>query len=84
MGKAGLPPLDEKGRKRKPLHSLRATFTRRMLEQGKHPQWVQAQLGHSSAELTQNVYGSWSDEALRAEALRKPSTPLQSASAGTP
>ena len=71
MTKAGLPATDEKGRRRKPLHSLRATFTRRMLEQGRHPMWVQAQLGHSSAELTQNVYGSWSEEAMLAEAARE-------------
>ena len=43
---------------------------RRMLEQGKHPQWVEAQLGHADLELTITVYGAWSDDAMRAEASR--------------
>jgi integrase len=68
---AGIPKVDEQsGRPRKPLHSLRATFTRRMLEQGRHPQWVEAQLGHSSLELTIGVYGAWTAEAMRTEASK--------------
>lgn len=71
MKAAGIVKLDERsGRPRKPLHSLRATFTRRMLEQGRHPQWVEAQLGHSDLQLTLFVYGAWSSEAMRAEAAK--------------
>lgn len=70
MVKAGIPDVGEGGRKRKPLHSLRATYTRIMLESGRNPQWTQAQLGHSSAELTIGVYGEWSDAAKTAEADR--------------
>lgn len=68
---AGIPKLDAaSGRPRKPLHSLRATFTRRMLEGGKSPLFVQRQLGHANLELTANVYGQWSEEAMLAEAQR--------------
>jgi integrase len=71
MSTAGIAKLDpQSGRPRKPLHSLRATFTRRMLEQGKHPQFVEAQLGHDSLALTVHTYGRWSDEAMRAEAAK--------------
>ena len=66
---AGIPKVDpQSGRPRKPLHSLRATFSRRMLEQGRHPQWVEAQLGHSDLRLTMHTYGAWSEEAMRGEA----------------
>lgn len=71
MSEAGIPQVDaQSGRPRKPLHSLRATFTRRMLERGRHPQWVEAQLGHSSLQLTIGVYGAWTAEAMRAEASK--------------
>jgi integrase len=69
---AGIPKAGEDGRPRKPLHSLRASYTRLMLEQGRAPQWVQAQLGHSDANLTLNVYGKWTEEAMRAEADELP------------
>jgi integrase len=68
---AGIPTLDAaSGRPRKPLHSLRATFTRRALERGANPLWVQRVLGHSNLELTANIYGAWSEEAMLAEASR--------------
>lgn len=68
MAKAKIPKVGEGGRPRKPLHSLRATFDRLCLERGMHPQWVQAELGHSSAELTLQTYGEWSESAKHAEA----------------
>jgi integrase len=71
MTAEGVPKIDaQSGRPRKPLHSWRATYARRMLEQGKHPQWVEAQLGHADLELTIGVYGAWSEDAMRAEASR--------------
>ena len=64
-----VPTMDaQSGRPRKPLHSWRATYARRMLEQGKHPQWVEAQLGHADLALTIGVYGAWTDDAMRSEA----------------
>ena len=71
MVTAGITTADARTSKsRKPFHSLRATFARQQLEQGKNPQWVEAQLGHSSLQLTVGVYGAWSEEALRAEAAK--------------
>jgi integrase len=71
LTEAGVPKDDARtGRPRKPSHSLRATYARRMLESGRHPQWVEAQLGHSDLELTMHVYGEWSEERIVAEANR--------------
>ncbi len=39
MARAGIPKRNQDGIRRD-FHSLRRTFTRRMLEQGIHPQWV--------------------------------------------
>jgi integrase len=55
-------------RPRKPLHSLRSTYARQQLEQGKAPQWVEGNLGHSSLDLTIGVYGAWTPDAMAAEA----------------
>jgi len=74
--KAGIPDVGEGGRKRKPFHAFRATFDRICRELGLDPQWVQFQLGHSSADLTLNVYGRWSDTAMRAEAERAATFPV--------
>ena len=71
MNAEGVPTFDAQSRRpRKPLHSWRATYARRMLEQGKHPQWVEAQLGNADLELTIGVYGAWSEDAMRAGASR--------------
>jgi integrase len=64
---AGVPKLGETGLHRT-VHSFRDTFTRQALERGANPEWIRAQLGHSTLDLTLNVYGQWSQEALRAEA----------------
>jgi integrase len=69
---AGIQKIDpQSGRPRKPLHSCRATFARRMLEQGRNPLWVREQMGHADLELTIGVYGAWSAEAMRAEAAKE-------------
>ncbi len=68
--KPPIPKLGESGRPRKPLHSLRATFDRLCLERGIHPQWVQAELGHSTADLTLATYGEWTEAAKAKEAAR--------------
>ncbi|MDB4724706.1 tyrosine-type recombinase/integrase [Planctomycetota bacterium] len=48
------------------LHSLRRTFTVRMLEAGVSPAVVQRLLGHSTARLTLEVYATVSDDDLLA------------------
>lgn len=68
--KAGIPKIGEDGRKRKPFHGFRSSYTRLCRERGLDPQWVQGQLGHSDPDLTLNVYGRWSDLAVRAEAQK--------------
>jgi integrase len=74
--RAGIPDVGEGGRKRKPFHAFRASFTRLCLEQGLDPVWVQRQLGHSSPDLTLNVYGRWQDAAMHAEADRAAPFPI--------
>lgn len=68
MADAGIPKVDPSTGLKRTFHSLRRTFTRQMLEQGRHPQWVELQLGHSSLDLTIGVYGSWSRDAVKREA----------------
>jgi integrase len=65
LTKAEIPKAGEDGRPRKPLHSFRATFTRIMRENGVDPSFVQAALGHSTLDLTENVYGRWGVAAMR-------------------
>lgn len=70
MRSAGIPKIDPQTGLRRNFHSFRRTYTRRMLECGINPQWVEKQLGHSSLELTIGVYGTWSREAVKREAAR--------------
>jgi integrase len=69
--KAGIPLEDERTRRpRKPLHSLRSTWIRRQLEQGRNPLRVKEQAGHTDLSLTTDVYGRFTTDALAAEAAR--------------
>lgn len=70
MAAAGIPKEAANGRARKPFHAFRASYARLCLEQGRAGQWVQAELGHSTPELTIGTYGAWSEEAKAAEAQR--------------
>lgn len=67
---AAIPDIGENGRKRRPVHAFRACFARICREAGLEPQWVQTQLGHSTADLTLSVYGRWSEAGLAAEASK--------------
>ncbi len=73
---AGISDVGEGGRRRKPFHAFRASYTRLCREQGLDPQWVQLQLGHSDPDLTLNVYGRWSGAAMQAEADRAIAFPV--------
>jgi integrase len=70
LTQAGISKAGEDGRPRKPLHSLRATYTRILREAGVDPSFVQASLGHSTLDLTEGVYGRWGAAAMRATADR--------------
>jgi integrase len=65
MGKAGIEKIGEGGRPRRPLHSFRATYARTLREAGTDPHFVQKQLGHSTLDLTEQVYGRWAEAAYR-------------------
>ncbi len=68
MTKAGIPKLGEDKRPRKPFHSFRATFARMCRENGADPQWLQAELGHASLDLTIGTYSTWQAVAMRKHA----------------
>lgn len=68
--KPPIPKVGANGRPRKSFHAFRSTFDRLCREQGRNPEWIQAQLGHSDPRLTLVTYGRWSEEALQAEADR--------------
>ena len=52
-----LPVLKRAGLKRRRPHDLRHTFASLLLHRGAPPNYVQQQMGHSSIELTMNLYG---------------------------
>jgi integrase len=66
MKRAGIPRVGPTGEKRT-WHSLRHTYARIVLEHGRSTFWLSKQLGHSSEQVTKNVYGHWSRTARRAE-----------------
>src|SRR5262245_48260760 len=39
------------------FHDLRHTFASQLIEQGAHPKYIQEQMGHSSIQVTMDVYG---------------------------
>lgn len=53
-----------------PFHGLRHTFTTRMIERGVDPKTTAAFLGHSSTEMTMDVYTSCT-ERMKQDALEK-------------
>jgi hypothetical protein len=61
-------------------HTLRRTFASLALAAGRDPRWVMAQLGHTDARLTLNVYAQVMqrqrvDEALIWQLMRFPDEP---------
>ena len=39
------------------FHDLRHTFASLLIEQGEHPKYIKVQMGHSSINVTMDVYG---------------------------
>ena len=62
----GIARLGERGNPRS-FHSLRHTYARLVLEAGGDRFWLQQQLGHSNAAMTER-YSMWSKSAERAQA----------------
>ena len=66
MKRAGVERVGPTGEKRT-WHSLRHSYARIALEHEAPIFWLSRQLGHSSVQVTQDVYGHWSRKARKAE-----------------
>ncbi|MBN2062555.1 MAG: site-specific integrase [Deltaproteobacteria bacterium] len=51
------PALRRAGLRRIRFHDLRHTFASLLIAQGEHPKYIQNQMGHSSINVTMDVYG---------------------------
>jgi integrase len=67
MERAGVPRVGPTGELRT-FHSLRHTFAKRALENGRQITWLSRHLGHSSLNVTTEVYGHWERAERRREA----------------
>jgi integrase len=67
MEQAGVPRVGPTGEKRT-FHSLRHTFAKRALENGRQITWLSRHLGHSSLSVTTEVYGHWERAERKREA----------------
>jgi integrase len=67
MERAGIPRVGPTGEKRT-FHSLRHTFARIAIEHNRPIFWLSKHLGHSSLDVTSNVYGHFEKATRRREA----------------
>jgi integrase len=67
LKRAGIDRVGPTGEQRT-WHSLRHTYARITLENGAPLFWLSRQLGHSSVQVTQDVYGHFSRSARKTEA----------------
>ncbi len=67
MSRAGIPRQGPTGEKRT-FHSFRHTFAKRALESGRQITWLSRHLGHSSLQVTTDVYGHWERAERKREA----------------
>jgi len=51
------PALRRAGLERMRFHNLRHTYASLLIAQGEHPKYIQSQLGHSSINVTMDIYG---------------------------
>jgi integrase len=52
------------------FHNLRHTYASLLIAQGEHPKYIQSQLGHSSINVTMDIYGHLMDTVNRGAASR--------------
>ncbi len=52
------------------FHQLRHTFASLLIDQGEHPKYIQTQLGHSSIQVTMDIYGHLMETANQEAATR--------------
>lgn len=64
------PALRRAGLAKIRFHDLRHTYASLLIDQGENPKYIQTQLGHSSIQITMDVYGHLMDNVNR-EAARK-------------
>ena len=67
MERAGIPRIGPAGEKRT-LHSLRHTLARIAIENNRPIFWLSKHLGHSSVDVTSNVYGHFEKATRQREA----------------
>jgi integrase len=51
------PALRRAGLRKIRFHDLRHTYASLLIDQGEHPKYIQAQMGHSSINVTMDTYG---------------------------
>ncbi|MFO7783393.1 MAG: tyrosine-type recombinase/integrase [Desulfatiglandales bacterium] len=51
------PALRRTGLRKIRFHDLRHSYASLLIEQGEHPKYIQSQMGHSSINVTMDVYG---------------------------
>ena len=62
LRRAGLPKMR--------FHDLRHTYASLLIAQGENPKYIQTQLGHSSIQITMDVYGHLMDTVNREAASK--------------
>jgi integrase len=70
MTDAGVPRVHSELRLPRSFHSLRYSTSVLMQRRGYDPRFIEQTLGHSTLELSLNVYGKWTPDQLQAEANR--------------
>jgi integrase len=71
MEDAGVPKEHPEARLPRSFHSFRYSFSGLAQRRGYDPRFIEQTLGHSTLELSFNVYGKWTGEQLAAEASRE-------------
>jgi len=71
-----LPAIRKSGVPRIRFHDLRHTFATLLIDQGEHPKYIQGQMGHSSINVTMDVYGHLMDKVNVASANKLAKTVL--------
>jgi integrase len=72
MEDAGVPKTHPEARLPRSFHSFRYSFSGLAQRRGYDPRYIEQTLGHSTLELSFNVYGKWTGAQLAAEATRTP------------
>lgn len=67
MASAKIPRVGSTGENRT-FHSLRHTFAKRALENGRSITWLSGHLGHKTTAITTDTYGHWETKTAKQEA----------------